>query len=64
MAKFAGMILDGIKKINAPSPVYGTPPCVPPPTPVNENTGAKKKLALKRHQRKPSKRRNRSSSSS
>ena len=26
MAKFAGMILDGIKKIHVPSPAHGTPP--------------------------------------
>ena len=64
MAKFAGMILDGIKKIQAPSSAQGAPPQVTPPTTVNENTGAEKKTAANKQTRKPSKRRNHSSSSS
>ena len=63
MAKFAGMILDGIKKIQAPSPAHGAPPHVSQPAAGNESTGAKKP-ASKRYARKSYKRRHHSSSSS
>ena len=55
MAKFVGMILNGIKKIQAPSPAHSAPPRVSQPAAVNESTGAKKKLASKRYARKSSK---------
>ena len=64
MAKFAGIILDGIKKIQAPSPAHGVPLHVSQPAAGNESTGAKKKPASKRYARKSSKRRHHSSSSS
>ena len=64
MAKFAGMILEGIKKIQAPNSAHGAPPHVSRPTTGNENNGAKKKIAPKRHGSKQPKRRQHSSSSS
>ena len=64
MAKFAGMILDEINKIQAPSPAHGAPPHVSQPAAGHESTAAKKKSAPKRYGRKLSKRRHHSSSSS
>ena len=64
MAKFAGMILDGIKKIQVPNPAHGATPHVSRTSAGSEANGAKKRTAPKRHGSKQSKRRQHSSSSS